>query len=276
MLCLHGGLGGQDLLNQLAPIFADFWRRAALPEMVVVSPEAGYSLYLDYRDGSQKWESFLMAELLPHLYERYGVSRQRERMVVGGVSMGGLGALRLGLKYPAVFGIVVAWEPSIEPALAWEAVRLEDHFWRSRETMEAKFGRPIDAAYWAANNPATIAATGAETIRRSDLRIYLEVGTHDVYGLDRGAEFMHRTLYDHGIKHEFRCVYGADHVGPTIVPRFRDGLSFIARMLEPEAPDPRLRRFRELVALQKRQVGIGVAASVTRSQEGGSDGQARL
>jgi S-formylglutathione hydrolase len=258
MLCLHGGLGGHDLLEQVAPVIEEMWRSGALPQMIVATPETGHSFYLDYRDGSQLWESFLMRELLPHLRARYPVSRQRGRTLVGGVSMGGMGALRLGLKYPDSFGAVAAWEPAIEPALAWPEVRLEDRFWRSAELMEIRFGRPFDEEYWAANNPATIVATRAAALRDADLRIYLEVGSDDVYGLDRGAEFMHRTLFDHDIKHEFRMVYGADHIGPTIAPRIRDGLAFIARILKPQKTDWRVTRLRELVVVQKRRAGVAV------------------
>lgn len=256
MLCLHGGLGGHDLLEQVAPVFQDMWRSGALPQMIVAAPETGHSFYLDYRDGSQRWETFLTTELLPHLRKRYPVSHQRDRSLVAGISMGGMGALRLGLKYPDMFGVIVAWEPAIEPALAWREVRLEDRFWRSDEMMAIRFGRPFDEAYWAANNPATIAATNAEALRAADLRLYLEVGSDDVYGIDRGAEFMHRTLFDHGIKHEFRYVYGADHIGPTIAPRVRDGLAFVARILKPQKPDWRVTRLRELVVVQKRRAGV--------------------
>lgn len=258
MLCLHGGLGGHDLLEEIAPAFQEMWRSGALPQMIVATPETGHSFYLDYRDGSQRWETLLIRELLPHLHARYPVSPQRDRTLVGGISMGGMGALRLGLKYPDIFGIVVAWEPAIEPALAWRDVKLEDRFWRSPELMEIRFGRPFDEAYWAANNPATIAATRAGELRAADLRLYLEVGSDDVYGIDRGAEFMHRTLFDHGIKHEFRYVYGADHIGPTIAPRFRDGLAFIARILKPRMPDWRVTKLRELVVVQKRRAGVEV------------------
>ena len=256
LLCLHGGIGGHDLFDNLVPVLQDMWRSRTLPELIAVAPDADHSFYLDYRDGSQKWETFLVGELLPHIRERYPVSRQRDQTLVSGVSMGGMGALRLGLKYLDIFGGVVAWEPSIEPAFAWNEVRLEDRFWRSTECMEARFGCPLDEAYWAANNPATIAVTHAGAIREAGIRIYLEVGADDVYGLHRGAEFMHRALYDRAIKHEYRYIYGADHIGPTILPRFRDGLGFVARILEPGIPDQRVQRLRELVAMQKRRTGV--------------------
>ena len=255
-LCLHGGVGGHDLIDQLGRVAREMWAAAALPEMVIVAPETGASFYLDYRDGSQKWETFLMTELLPHVRAAYAPPGRSQNTLIGGISMGGMGALRLGLKYPEAFGAIIAWEPSIEPAYEWRNVKLEDRFYRSDEVMEARFGRPFDEVYWALNNPATIVKMNARAIRASGIRIYLEVGTDDAYGLCRGAEFLHRTLYDHDVRHEYRQVYGADHIGPTILPRLRDGLAFAARILRPPPPDARVSRLRELVDTQKRRAGL--------------------
>jgi S-formylglutathione hydrolase len=255
-LYLHGGVGGHDAINQLGPVVTEMWAAAALPQMVIVAPETGASFYLDYRDGAQKWETFLITELLPHVRVQYAPASRPDETLIGGISMGGMGALRLGLKHPDAFGAIIAWEPSIEPAYEWKEVKLEDRFYRSNETLEARFGRPFDEAYWALNNPATIAKTNARAIRASGVGIYLEAGSDDAYGLFRGAEFLHRTLYDHDIKHEYRQVYGADHIGPTILPRLRDGLAFAGRILRPPPPDERVRRLRELVETQKRCAGL--------------------
>jgi S-formylglutathione hydrolase len=248
---LHGGTGDHRILTRMAPVFRDMWTVGAAPEMVVVTPDANRSLYLDYRDGSQQWETFLVSELLPHVRSAYRIACELEATVVSGISMGGLGALRLGLKHLELFGAIVAWEPSIEPSFDWRSVRSEDRFWRSQEFMEARFGCPIDEAYWAANNPATIVREHAEAVRASGIQIYLEAGTDDAYGLHRGAEFLHRVLYDHGIKHEYRYVYGADHLGPTVIPRLRDGLTFLEKVLHPPDASPHMERFRQMIEWQK-------------------------
>jgi S-formylglutathione hydrolase len=256
LACLHGGVGGHDLLRQMAPVLDEMWAAGTLPPLVAVAPETGHSFFLDYRDGSQRWETFLVEAMLSHIRQRYRVCRDRDATWVCGMSMGGMGALRLGLKHPDLFRGVVAWEPSIEPALAWQDVKLEDRFWRTDETFETRFGRPLDPEYWAANNPATIAATHAARLRASGIALYLEVGTDDAYGLYRGAEFLHRVLYDQGIRHGYRCVWAADHTGPTLPSRLRDGLAFAAGVLRPAEPDPRVEQFRALVALQKGHAGL--------------------
>ena len=47
-----------------------------------------------------------------------------------GISMGGLGGLRMSLKYPDKFGGVISMEPGIDPALEWKDVLPRHKFWR--------------------------------------------------------------------------------------------------------------------------------------------------
>jgi S-formylglutathione hydrolase len=147
-------------------------------------------------------------------------------------------------------------EPGIEPAYAWKDVKPEDRFYRKDELMQERFGTPIDADYWAANNPATIARDNADALRKSGLAIFIDVGTEDVFGLDRGAEFLHRTLYDRGVPHEFRYVLGADHVGKSISPRIRNGLDFLNRYENPPGRDVLLNTTRRVINRMKKRAGV--------------------
>jgi len=103
--------------------------------------------------------------------------------------------------------------------------------------METIFGSPFDEEYWKINNPIYVARENAEKIRESDIKIYIEVGTEDMLGLYRGAEFIHRILFDKKICHEFRIVYGADHIGPSLKERFINGFSFLNRVINNPKPD---------------------------------------
>ncbi|MCK4285745.1 MAG: esterase [Candidatus Lokiarchaeota archaeon] len=234
MLLLHGG-GNQDrnFLNLIGPIIWDLWEEMIVPEMVIVTPNCNHSLYMDYKDGSEKWESFIIREFLPYLQKEYRVTPDVNNAFIGGVSMGGLGSLRLGFKYLDKFRAVVSFEPGIEPAFEWKEVKTIDKFYRQKDFMEKVFGSPIDEDYWNKNNPAFIVRETAEKIRNSDIKIYLEVGTEDFFGLFRGAEFLHRILFDRNIRHEFRYVYGADHLGVSFRERIINGFSFLNRIINP-------------------------------------------
>ncbi|HWN58381.1 MAG TPA: hypothetical protein VNO74_09790, partial [Methylomirabilota bacterium] len=67
----------------------------------------------------------------------------------------------------------------------------------------------------------------ADAIKKSGLAIYLEVGDEDFLNAHDGTEFLHRVLWDLDIAHEYRLIRGADHGGPTLVPRIRDAFAWL-------------------------------------------------
>jgi len=228
-LSVGGGMGA--LLDQAI-------ENGLVAPMVSVMPSAGRAFYMNFRDGSQKWEDFVMKDLLPYMRKNFNVVQGREGTFITGISMGGMGSLRMAVKYPEVFQAVASQEPAIEPALAYDDITLRDKIGRpdgaglqDRILLKRIYGDPIDKDYWAANNPATIIAK--DPSRLLGLGIYLEVGDQDLFYIDQGTEFVHRVLFDAGISHEYRLVKGADHVGASLVPRSLDAFAFIGRQLNP-------------------------------------------
>jgi len=257
LLLLHGGNGSEQDLLRFTSLIDDAIGTGVLPPLVVAVPGARRSLYMDYHDGSERWESFILADMLPMLRKQLNVSSARERTVVGGWSMGGLGSLRLAFKHPDVFGAVAAVEPAIEPALVWAEIGPHVTFWRPIDFMQTIFGSPIDEDYWAANNPATIAQR--DPGRLDDLGIYFEVGDQDMLYLHEGVEFLHRLLFDAGVGHDYRLVHGAEHVGPSLAPRLADALAFVGRqILRPDWIDKRVLDHRALMDQQKVAAGLVV------------------
>ena len=255
LLLLHGGDGSEQDLLRFAPVLDDAVAAGRIPPLVVAMPGARRSLYMDYRDGSQRWESFIVGDLLPHLRQTLNISSEQRQSCVSGYSMGGLGSLRLGFKHPDVFGAVAALEPAIAPALRWSEVGPRSLFWRPEEFMETIFGSPIEAEYWAANNPATIARR--DPSRLLGLSLYLEVGDQDMLYLHEGTEFLHRILFDAGISHEYRLVRGAEHVGSSLEARMGDALGFIGRHLAPPNwIDQRVMEVRAIMDGKKRDFGL--------------------
>ena len=238
LLFLHGGGGDRTFLTRLRAAIDDMWNAGTLPKMVVVTPSAARSFYMDYKDGSQKWESFIVGPFLDHLRQTYKVTRERKGTLLFGISMGGLGGLRLGFKYPDKFEAVAALEPGIDPALKWKDVKPRNRFYRSDELMQTIFGKPFDEGYWEANNPASICVANSDRIRASGLGIYIDVGDVDAFNINEGTEFIHRIMWDFKIPHEYHLVRGADHVGRTIRPRTTEALGFLARVLNPPPADP--------------------------------------
>ena len=123
--------------------------------------------------------------------------------------------------------------------------------------LEARYGQPVDEAFWQANNPANIAIARRDALTAAGLQIYIEVGDADMFHLDEGVEFLHRVLWDHDIHHEYRLVRGGDHLGRTLPGRLRDGLKFLnAHVLNPAPPDNSYEAGKALVQMLKRNAGI--------------------
>ncbi len=65
----------------------------------VVMPFGGKSFYTDMKYGEQFY-TYISEELPRLMYEFFGISQKRENNFIAGLSMGGYGALKIGLKNP--------------------------------------------------------------------------------------------------------------------------------------------------------------------------------
>ncbi len=85
--------------------FTNIMRYAQEKHIVVVLPSVGNSFYQDMYKGS-RYKTYLSEEL-PKFIERYfPVSKEKQNTFIGGVSVGGYGALNIALNRPEKFGKV--------------------------------------------------------------------------------------------------------------------------------------------------------------------------
>ncbi len=57
------------------------------------------------------WEDFMIQELVPYIDANFKTLSNRDSRGIAGIFIGGYGALRLGMRYPDVFGSVYAMHP---------------------------------------------------------------------------------------------------------------------------------------------------------------------
>lgn len=79
---------------------------AGLP-LVVVMPDGGRGFYTDALEG-HAYESHILKDTIGFIEKYFPVKKSRSHRAIGGLSMGGYGAVKLALKYPKVFGSVAA------------------------------------------------------------------------------------------------------------------------------------------------------------------------
>lgn len=242
VLNLHGGGGNRERLLDQAPMWQQLWESGAIPPAIVVMPsvtERGF--YMNFHDGSERWEDFLTGPFLEYLRNTYPATGDAKRTFLTGASMGGMGSLRMAFRHPDLFGAVAALEPGIEPILRFEDMEPKHRFWRSDALLQQAYGNPVDTEFWANNNPASMAVKSADRIRDSGLQIYLEAGDMDQFWLHEGAEFLHQVLWNQRIRHEYHLVRGGDHVGPSMGERMDEAVRFLFRYHSPWQETPRMK-----------------------------------
>lgn len=182
--------GGKALLEEVTAA-------GAVTEFLVVLPNGSKSFYVNSRNGTERYEDFLVQELVPTVDRTYRTLADAEHRGISGTSMGGYGALRLGMIYPKVFGSASAHSAALLVDLP-EQVGERDR-WRLA-ALEGAFGSPVDRDYWEQNNPLLL-AQHPHAFR--GLRLYFDCGDQDRFGFDRGAKELHRILNEVGFPHFF-------------------------------------------------------------------------
>ena len=98
------------LLHGLTGHYSDWVARtnvadyAADYRMIIIMPEGNDGWYTDSASvTSDKYESYILKELIPDVEQRYRTIEARYGRSIAGLSMGGYGAIKFGLKSPATF-----------------------------------------------------------------------------------------------------------------------------------------------------------------------------
>ena len=101
---LHGYTGGDlDWLH-----FSGIRGIAETNNIAVFMPSGTNSFYLDDEEKGERFGEFVGRELVEYTRHMFPLPADRERTWIGGLSMGGYGAIRNGLKYADTFSRIIA------------------------------------------------------------------------------------------------------------------------------------------------------------------------
>jgi S-formylglutathione hydrolase FrmB len=205
------GSGGLNLV-------LDLWEQHLIGEFLIVTPAADSSFYINSRDGRVRYEDFFLEELMPYIERRYRARPGRASRAIGGISMGGYGALHLAFRRPELFGSVSAHSAALTERLPEVSAGDAPSIPRLR-ILGNVFGSPVDRAFWDRNSPLGL----ARTANLAGLKIYFDCGSEDDYGFNAGAESLHKELAARRIPHEFHIypgghnwIYFADHLPASL------------------------------------------------------------
>lgn len=113
---------------------------AARNGMAIILPDAENHFYVDDMQRRDFYGEFIGRELVEFTRRVLPLSDKRADTMIGGISMGGYGALRNGLKYHDVFGHIIAISPAIIMNELATATDQPNHVGATRGYYESVFG----------------------------------------------------------------------------------------------------------------------------------------
>jgi putative tributyrin esterase len=172
--------------------------------MIVVMPEGNDGWYTDSADvATNKYESYFLKELIPDVEKRYRTIQTRYGRGIAGLSMGGYGALKFGLKTPDTFAFAGSLSGTLDVA-AWTEDYLKN-LKSIRDSVSKVFG-PL-GSLTRQNNDLFEIVRGISPSRTANLPyFYLDTGTEDFFA-SNSQQFV-LLLREKKIPHEYRELPG--------------------------------------------------------------------
>ncbi len=186
LVFLHGkGADGQDA-NLSAELFAELARLGPRAPVVVFPNGGGDSYWHDRASGA--WGAYVIREVIPDAIRRFGTDPRR--VAIGGISMGGFGALDVARLHPGRFCAVGA-----HSAALWT---------QGADTAPGAFDGASDFAHH------DVIAAAARTNAYRGVPMWIDVGTFDPF---RAADTqLAGTLRRRGVALSFH-VWAGGHEG---------------------------------------------------------------
>jgi enterochelin esterase-like enzyme len=203
---LHG-LGDSHLALDKFGLGERLWRgmeEGRLPRAFVVAPAGERGFWIDWVDGSRPYERYVVEEVIPGAERLLGLELPREHRHLIGVSMGGIGALQVGLRHPELFASVASLSgPIMDERQAVE--HLETSPVRFLVDLKRIFGDGTDREHLESHNPHAIARK-----RGADLgtRLFLAAGRDEKPFFRETTTAFHRLLEGLEVPHEFELFEG--------------------------------------------------------------------
>lgn len=199
-----------------------------IPPMIVIMPDGEKSWFIDSADGKVKWESMFLTELMPQLEKKYRIREGKRTRGIAGLSMGGFGALTLGMRHTDLFAAVGALSAEVFDNNKDITRREQAQYDRM---FAPTFGKPglegeeRFTEHIRVHAPIYI-ATNADVEKLKSVRYWIDCGDDDFLSVKNGV--FHAVLLEREIPHEYRVRDGGhrgDYWHSGLIP----ALAFIGK-----------------------------------------------
>ena len=196
-------------------------RNGLVEPMIVVMPEGANSWYVDSKNvgGPGDYASAIGDDLREHIDATLRTKPEPRRRGIGGLSMGGFGALRLAFQQPFRYVAAASFSGAF-----WARLKPDSQLGSFADRIfTGAFGHPFDAKRFLEQSPLTTVDTLVNV--KDPPAVFLTVGDRDRYKLyaDTFQLFIH--MRELGLPVDMRMT-GGDHDWDTWSDELRDALLF--------------------------------------------------
>jgi putative tributyrin esterase len=179
---------------------------AAQYRLIVVMPVGNDSWYVDSAGvPTDRYETYILKELIPDVDKRFPTIQARYGRAVAGLSMGGYGAIKYGLKYPSTF----VFAASMSGAFGVTHYTQDEMGGSNWEPFLKIFG-PVGSETRKANDVFEITRNLTDARVASLPYFYFDCGTEDAGRHVNANRELSQLFLEKKIPHEYRELPG-DH-----------------------------------------------------------------
>ena len=200
------------LLHGLTGHFDNWTEKTGLVEYaknyryIIVTPEGNDGWYSDSQNiPDDKYESYIVRELIPEIEKKFRAETTRDSRAIAGLSMGGYGSLKFGVKYPDKFVLAGSFSGAVRAAEMTEEQAAMSKWQALIDSIKNVYGaNGSDARKQNDLFKLVMAKTRSEVANLPFF--YIDCGTED-YLVQSNREFAQLLTYNK-VAHEYRELPG--------------------------------------------------------------------
>jgi S-formylglutathione hydrolase FrmB len=221
--------------GQIATVLDRMIAAGTLRPVAVVMPMAANSWYVDDARGPRGFGPFASAlaeEFMPSIELRHRLASCRSQRAIGGLSMGGYGALMHAFTRPDMFNSAVSLSGSI---FSEKDADIEARSAFNNRVLAGIYGEPFDAQRFKSWTAFVRLNTAPPTINA--LGVWLAAGDRDFSSILSGTVRLHQELRQRKVESHLR-IYDGDHTWPLWTRAIEPALTWLSsRLAQPCTSD---------------------------------------
>ena len=172
---------------------------------IVVMPEGNNGWYTDSASvPNDRYETYITQELIPEIDKKFRTLPVRKHRAVAGLSMGGYGSIKFGLKNPESFALVGSFSGALGAA-SWTEKSLGNGWKTLTDSITSVYGATESKTRQENDIFKLVKEIPSEKISRLPF-LYLDCGTEDSL-ISSNRDFA-GLLLEKKVRHEFRQLPG--------------------------------------------------------------------